>query len=417
MRAKCCAALSTIAWIGALAAAGCSAGNQAAPASAGRFEADVAFLQRHTDVILLGDPSSGAQVAVAPAYQGRIMTSTIGGADAPSFGWLGRDAIASGRRQPHMNVFGGEDRFWLGPEGGQYALYFKPGDPFDLDHWQVPDPIDWDRWNVVASSATSAQFQKRMTLLNYAGTRLEIDVERTIRLLPAADVAAHLGSAPGGSVRVVAFESSNTVANVGTAPWRPESGLVSVWILGMFSPSPATTIALPFTPGPESALGPIVNDAYFGKVPPDRLVVRDSAVLFRGDGQYRSKIGLPPPRALDSAGSYDAAGRVLTLVQYTRPAGATAYVNSMWEIQREPFKGDVINSYNDGPPAPGKQPLGPFYELETSSPALRLEPGQNYTHVHRTFHLAGPEAELDRIARATLTVGLDEPKGAFRTRR
>ena len=38
-----------------------------------------------------------------------------------------------------MNVFGGEDRFWLGPEGGQFALYFKPGDPFDLDHWQVPE--------------------------------------------------------------------------------------------------------------------------------------------------------------------------------------------------------------------------------------------------------------------------------------
>src|SRR5262245_47469658 len=413
MRAVCRVALSTIICIDSLAGAGCTAGSQ--PRSSGRFDADVAFLRQHTDVILLADPSSGAKVVVAPAYQGRVMTSTIGGADAPSFGWLGRDAIASGRRQPHMNVFGGEDRFWLGPEGGQYALYFKPGDPFDLDHWRVPDPIDWDRWDAVASSATWAQFQKRMNLLNYAGTRLDIDVSRTIRLLPAADVAAHLGSTPGSSVHVVAFESANTVANAGTAPWRPGSGLVSVWILGMFSPSPATTIALPFAPGPESALGPIVNDAYFGKVALDRLIVRDSAVLFRGDGQYRSKIGLPPSRALDSAGSYDAAGRILTLVQYTRPAGATAYVNSMWEIQREPYKGDVVNSYHDGPPAPGKPPLGPFYELETSSPALRLEPGQKYTHIHRTSHLAGPEAELDRIARATLTVGLDELKGAFRT--
>jgi len=413
MRAVCRVALSTIIWIVSLAGVGCTAGSQ--PRSPGNFDADVAFLRQHTDVILLADPSSGAKVVVVPAYQGRVMTSTIGGADAPSFGWLGRDAIASGRRQLHMTVFGGEDRFWLGPEGGQYALYFKPGDPFDLDHWQVPDPIDWDRWDAVATSASSAQFQKRMNLLNYAGTRLDIDVNRTIRLLPAADVAAHLGSAPGGSVHVVAFESANTVANAGTVPWRPESGLVSVWILGMFSPSPATTIALPFAPGPESALGPIVNDAYFGKVPPDRLVVRDSAVLFRGDGQYRSKIGLSSSRALNSAGSYDAAGHILTLVQYTRPAGATAYVNSMWEIQREPYKGDVINSYNDGPLAPGKPPLGPFYELETSSPALRLEPGQQYTHVHRTFHLAGPEAELDRIARATLAVGLDELKMAFRT--
>ena len=415
MPASCRVALSTIVWIGALATAGCRAGNEpAVRSSGGRFDADVAFLRQHTDVILLADPSSGAQVVVAPAYQGRVMTSTVGGDDAPSFGWLGRDAIASRQRQPHMNVFGGEDRFWLGPEGGQYALYFKPGDPFDLDHWHVPDSIDWDRWDVVSRSTTAAQFHKRMSLVNYAGTVLEIDVDRTVRLLPASDIATHLGSAPGGPVRVVAFESSNTVANAGSAPWRPQSGLVSVWILGMFTPSPATTIALPFAPGSESERGPIVNDTYFGKVPPDRLVVRGSTVFFRGDGQHRAKIGLPPSRALDIAGSYDAAGRVLTLVQYTRPAGATAYVNSMWEIQREPYKGDVINSYNDGPPAPGKPPLGPFYELETSSPALSLEPGQKHTHVHRTFHFAGPETELDRIARATLEVGLEELKDVFR---
>jgi hypothetical protein len=86
----------------------------------------------------------------------------------------------------------------------------------------------------------------------------------------------------------------------------------------------------------------------------------------------------------------------------------------MWEIQREPDKGDAINSHNDGPPAAGKPALGPIFELETSSPALRLSPAQHYTHVHRTFHLVGPEADLDRIARATIKVGLDELKSAFR---
>ena len=113
------------------------------------------------------------------------------------------------------------------------------------------------------------------------------------------------------------------------------------------------------------------------------------------------------------AGSYDAVGHTLTLVQYTRPENATGYVNSMWEVQKEPYKGDVINSYNDGPPAPGKPPLGPFFELETSSPALGLAPAETYTHLHRTFHLVGPEADLDRIARATIKVGLDELKMAF----
>jgi hypothetical protein len=397
-----------------LGLAGCSASEKpVTPTGAGQFDSDVAFLRQHTEVVLLGDPSGPAQVIVAPAYQGRVMTSTTGGREARSFGWLGRAAIASGERQPHMNVFGGEDRFWLGPEGGQYSLFFKPGDPFDLDHWQVPDSFDWGKWDVASQSPTAVRFRKRMTLVNYSGTRLDIDVDRTVRLLSATDITARLGESPGNTVRAVAFESSNTVTNIGTIGWEPKSGLVSAWILGQFTPSPDTTIALPFVPGLEPALGPIVNDKYFGKVPDDRLVVKDSVIFFRGDGQYRSKIGLSPSRALPIAGSYDAAGHVLTLVQYTRPADAQPYVNSMWEIQREPYKGDVVNSYNDGPPAPGKPPLGPFFELETSSPALSLSPGEHYTHVHRTFHLVGPEPDLDRIARATLRVGLTQLTGAF----
>ena len=397
-----------------LVTAGCSRADEPTTSTpAGSFASDLAFLRQHTDVVVLRDPSSDARVVVAPAYQGRVMTSTTGGAHAPSFGWIGRKAIQSRERQPHMNVFGGEDRFWLGPEGGQYALFFKTDDAFDLDHWQVPEPIDWGAWEIETQSATAVRFHKLMSIVNYARTPLDIAVDRTVRLLTGSDIATALGASPSSAVRTVAFESSNTLTNAGSSAWYAEWGLVSVWILGMFNPSPQTTIALPFAPGPESALGPVVNDAYFGTVPADRLIVKDSIVLFRGDGQHRSKIGLSPARARAVAGSYDASSRVLTLVQYTRPQDAREYVNSMWEIQGEPYKGDVVNSYNDGPPAPGQPPLGPFYELETSSPALALVPGQRYTHVHRTFHLVGPEADLDRIARAVLAIGLADLTGAF----
>ena len=219
------------------------AGTKTAP-----FDADVDFLRQHTSIVMLTD-SSRARVAVAPAYQGRVMTSTTGGADAPSFGWIGRAAIQSGQRQPHMNVFGGEDRFWLGPEGGQYALYFKAGDPFDLDHWQVPGAIDWGAWDIAEQSQTSVRFRKRIALTNYAATAFDLDVDRTVRLLTGDEIAAQLGLPPAGGVRVVAFESSNAVTNLGSAPWQPQSGLVSVWILGMFNPSPQTTIALPIAAG------------------------------------------------------------------------------------------------------------------------------------------------------------------------
>ena len=400
--------LRTAALLLILLAAAC-APHEAPPSVTTPFASDLAFLRQHTQPLVLGVPP-GPQVVVAPEYQGRVMTSTTGATDAPSFGWIGRSAIASRTRQPHMNVFGGEDRFWLGPEGGQFSLYFRKADPFDLDHWQVPEGIDWGAWSVDSQSPASVRFRKRLSLRNYSDTAFEIDVARTVRLLTAAEIAARLGLTPPSAVRAVAFESSNVVKNAGATPWHADSGLISTWILGQFTPSPTTTIVIPFT---DPAPGPIVNDAYFGKVPDDRLVIRAPHLFFRGDGQYRSKIGLPPSRAMPVAGSYDATGHVLTIIQYTRPAGASRYVNSMWEIQKDPFSGDVINSYNDGPPAPGQPPLGPFYELETSSPALSLGPGDEYEHVHRTMHFAGAEADLDRIARAALGVGLADVTSVF----
>jgi hypothetical protein len=88
----------------------------------------------------------------------------------------------------------------------------------------------------------------------------------------------------------------------------------------------------------------------------------------------------------------------------------------MWEIQRDPFAGDVVNSYSDGPPAPGAAQLGRFYELESSSPALALAPGATATHTHRTIHVQGAEPALDQLARAALGVGLDQIKAAFSPR-
>ncbi|RQW03999.1 hypothetical protein EH222_11785, partial [candidate division KSB1 bacterium] len=95
------------------------------------FKDDVAFLRKYADVLVL-TKDGRAQIAVVPGLQGRIMTSTADGGDGLSFGWINRELIASGENNRHMNAFGGEDRFWLGPEGGQFSIFFKKGDPFDL---------------------------------------------------------------------------------------------------------------------------------------------------------------------------------------------------------------------------------------------------------------------------------------------
>ncbi|MBE3095890.1 MAG: hypothetical protein IMZ44_02025, partial [Planctomycetes bacterium] len=119
-------------------AGGCAAQRPAGPS----FGDDLAFLKQHTNVIVLSDAAGQVQVAVSPALQGRVMTSTTGGLAGPSFGWINRDLMASGKKLEHFNPVGGEERFWLGPEGGQFSIYFAKGAAFDLEHWFVPAAID-----------------------------------------------------------------------------------------------------------------------------------------------------------------------------------------------------------------------------------------------------------------------------------
>ncbi|MBI3855473.1 MAG: hypothetical protein HY293_07255 [Planctomycetes bacterium] len=375
---------------------------------------DVAFLNRHTNVVILtSERTSDARIAVCPELQGRVMTSTATGSGGLSFGWLNRELIASGEKRKHINAFGGEDRFWLGPEGGQFSIFFAKGDPQDLAHWQTPAAIDSESFDVARTSVDGMLLRKRMRLVNASGIPFDLEVQREIRVLSGNDPGKLLGIQPEEGVRWVAYQSRNKITNVGDREWKKDSGLLSAWILGMFTPSPGTTVVIHYKDGPEDKLGPVVNDAYFGKVPGDRLRVDPGVVFFKGDGQRRSKIGIPPRRSLGVLGSWDADNEVLTIVQFNQPKGAVEYVNSMWEIQKEPFAGDAANSYNDGPASPGAAPLGPFYELESSSPALPLKPNLSFTHIHSTFHFQGPPADLDKISQRVLGAPLSKIASAL----
>jgi hypothetical protein len=209
---------------------------------------------------------------------------------------------------------------------------------------------------------------------------------------------------------MVAFQSANTLTNAGDAPWTRDGGLLSIWILGQFKPLPNGRVIVPYVTGDESVLGEPVTTDYFGELPPERGRFLDGHFLFACDGQFRSKIGVSPQRATDVLGSYDPDAKVLTIVQLTLPPDPVErpWVNSLWEIQDEPYAGDVINSYNDGEEKPGAGQLGPFYEIETSSPAAELAAGESIAHSHRTFHFAGDEGELNRLSTAVLGFDLKE---------
>ncbi len=376
------------------------------------FQEDVDFLKKYIDVIVLQDAGGNGKIAVSAALQGRVMTSTSEGNDGLSYGWINKELFISGDTSEHMNAYGGEDRFWLGPEGGQFSIYFSKGNKFNLDNWHVPQVIDLDTYKVASSTQGEAVFTKEAELTNYSGTTFKIGINRTVKIIEKQNALNRLGLDSAADVSLVAFESINELINIGSEPWTKESGLLSIWILGMFNPSPAATIIVPYQ-GSETSLRSIVNDAYFGQVPDSRLKLAGKTVLFKADGEYRSKIGLTPENAPEWLGSYDSNNNILTVVKYTKPANVTDYVNSLWEIQKDPYKGDAINAYNDGPPAPGAKPLGPFYELETSSPAAALKPKESFVHVHATFHIKGLHQQLDPIVKKLFSVSIDEINGAF----
>lgn len=374
----------------------------------GTFGYDLQFLkQYHKDLILLGDGSdAGAQIIILPAYQGRVMTSTADGNGGMSFGWINYDLIDSNKEEEHFHAFGGEERFWLGPEGGQFSIFFKKGDPFDFDHWYVPKAIDTEPFILVSSSKTEANFQREMYLKNYSGFEFNLRVNRHIRLLSKTEIPLLLGFPLPENLQVVGFESNNSITNTGNTPWTKEKGLLSIWILSMFNAGNKTTIAVPYKQGNENDLGKLVTDDYFGKVPVDRLKIKNGVIFLNADANYRSKIGISPKRALPILASFDQVNEVLTIAQFNLPEFPEDYVNSLWEIQENPFDGDVVNAYNDGF-IDGKQ-MGKFYELESSSPAATLNVGESMHHLHRTIHLKGNSNELNEITKTLLGIHLSE---------
>lgn len=376
--------------------------------SLGTFGYDLEFLQKQDSTLtLLTNADQTAQILVSPKFQGKVFTSTADGPTGRSFGWINYKAF-DGPQDDHMNAYGGENRLWLGPEGAQFSLFFKPGTKMEFENWHTPAAFDTEAWHVVSKSEKSVVMEKAMNLTNYAGTRLNLSVERTVRLLDK-DGIDELLAVNLRHLKSVGYSTENSVTNTGTSAWDQQTGAPCLWLLDMFAPSANTTIVIPYQ---QEAEGRIATTDYFGQIPADRVTYQEGVLYFKADGKSRGKLGIPPQRAKTLAGSYDAENQVLTLTSFDVDREGT-YLNQEWKLVDEPFKGDAVNAYNDGPLGDGSQ-MGPFYELESVSPAAFLKPGEKLTHKHSVVHLMGDVSELNQVARRTLGVSLEEIQNAFK---
>ena len=374
----------------------------------GSFGYDLDFLNKYDSVILLQNESGLGQIIVSAKYQAKVFTSTANGAEGKSFGWVNYKAFDAAI-DPHMNAYGGEDRLWLGPEGGPFSLYFKKDAEMVFKNWKTPAAIDTEAWDLIAADNKEVNMEKRTVITNYKGTPLDIRLQRKVRILENAEIEKDQGISLSPGVKSVAFTTQNSISNVGSAAWTKETGAPCLWNLDMFNPSDSTVILIPYQ---ENASGKVATTDYFGEIPTDRIVYKQGVLFFKADGKSRGKLGLTAQRAKQVAGSYDLESGVLTITKYSVDPSKT-YLNQEWTTKKDPFVGDAVNAYNDGPLADGGQ-MGPFYEIESVSPAAFLKPNESLTHQHAVYHFMGDKTEINQLIKSLFQIEINDIRKAFK---
>jgi len=378
----------------------------------GTFGYDLTYLTQQDDgLIVLTGNGDKAQIIVSAKYQGKVFTSTAKGLEGNSLGFVNYKVFDSNVIDEHMNGYGGENRFWLGPEGGQYSVFFQPGAEQTFVNWHTPKPIDIEPWEVVTSNAKSVAMKKEMEVANFSGSKLRLNVDRKISLMEPDEATRLLGLDVEKTLDMVAYQTENTITNLNDFEWTKETGTICIWILDMFNPAPKAVTFIPFNEGDETVMGKIVTSDYFGEVPADRLKIEGNIIYLKTDGNYRSKLGLNAKRAIPIAGNYDPDSKRLTITTFDVDKDAI-YLNQEWNPAKDPLTGDALNAYNDGPLEDGSI-MGPFLELESTSPAAFLKPAQLLTHRHNVFHFVGEEKDLNPITEKLFGLSISDIKNVF----
>lgn len=373
---------------------------------------DLNYLQeKDTNLIVLQTQDTQSIVLVSAKYQGKVFTSSAESLEGKSLGFVGYKALDSKTFDEHMNAYGGENRFWLGPEGGQYSVYFEKDKAQTYDNWHTPAPIDTESWDIVKKNTKQTRMRKEMLVNNYKGVGLQIGVERSVQILEKSEVLNLLQVKKITDVNVVAYETDNKITNLNDFEWTETTGTICIWLLDMFVPGKEAVSIIPFNKGDESILGTMATTDYFGEIPADRLKQQDGVLYLKTDGAYRSKLGMNAKRTKSIAGNYDPQAKRLTIVTFDSDPNAV-YLNQEWNPKKNPLIGDALNAYNDGPLEDGSI-MGPFLELESCSPAAFLKPGESLSHLHRVFHFVGEEQQLSAIAYELLGVNLETVKTVF----
>ncbi|WP_111980140.1 DUF6786 family protein [Algibacillus agarilyticus] len=371
--------------------------------SKNEFNADVDLLKQQFNPVVLSDGQR--KLIVVPELQGRIMTATANATKGQTFGWFNHDYLQT-PHQSRSTPIGGADRLMFGPETGTFSQFFPHGKERTTDNLYAQDAIVMQPYNVIAQTASKITVQAPVTLVNNADTTFEFDVKRTVRLFSKAEIEAMTKLTHLDTVEFVGYGSDTQIINTGEA-WKKETGLVSIWHLGAFKPSADTTVVIP-TKGTVKEATP-----YFNAIKTSHTQTAKNHVFYKADAQYMNKTGVPPHQTKPIMGAYDAQRNLLTLVMFNiSKHQAARYVTASWIDSSDPYNGEIVNVFNDGPDDFG-QYFGPFYEMESSSAAFELSSGGSQSHYHYTLHFQGDKTALNKITTELLGITLSEIEQVF----
>ncbi|TXG34748.1 DUF6786 family protein [Seonamhaeicola maritimus] len=342
------------------------------------------------EIVELVSNGGNSRILISPFHQGRILTSTYNNVEGISNGWINEEGLTDLNKS-----IGGEERLWIGPLGSQFSFYFQQIEPIHDDNWKVPSTMESEPYTLIYKDENHVELSKSMNLTNFVGTEFNLEVHRKISILRQEIIQKNLNIKLKNSTKHVAFETNHKLTNLDTTAWVKEKGLLGLWSAGMY-------------PGDDSVvIIPLKNDGkkpdiltYLATIDSTRFIVKKNTVLFKVDGKYRSKIGIPPEFAPNIYGCYSKSKNKLTIVEYKKENDLW-YSNSFVSIQEEPFQGEAIPIYNNSEN---------FYELESNAPLKILSHGETTSHWHRVYHFSDSSEKLNKISQSLLHIDLNDIK-------
>ena len=384
----------------------------------------VTLLKEHKyNPIVLKSDDGKKQVVVAPSLVGRVMCATMDGENGTTnavineaqikkgfstSGYAARSGIGDG-----WNSFGGAERIWFAPEGGKYALFFKPDGEQIWPNYFMAAPFNSMQYKVVSSAkdSKSVTFAAPVKLTNYQGRHIELDIARKISLLEYCPFVTGIDEA----VQFVGFESRTIAKNAGSEPLKKESSPVSLWTVGQFNCTEHTVILIPFRKGPVSELGEPVTTEYFRcqltepNMPKNYWRTVDGCVLLKANGKVQTKLEMLKRRAIGRIASVDLAANTMTIVN-TDVYHELDYVASFFlPYKGDDFDGGVLSAFIlKGTIGDPNNP--PLYELETCSPIMVLRPQEKFGHTVCTYTLRGSSDAINEICKRFFNVNVQTLK-------